>query len=103
MKSVTRFDSFNVGVQSNVPPCLSPPFAASPYRSIVAYKPNEGHVHVAPADCPSRTYVHSNFASSHSYLLSVLLPLYPPTTDFCLVKDSSVQLDDGYEEEVSGV
>ena len=53
-----------------------------------------------PLKCENRVYVHSNFASSTAYLLGVLLPQHEPKTEFCLVKDDTVSLRDGYEDEV---
>jgi len=53
-----------------------------------------------PLKCENRVYVHSNFASSTAYLLGVLLPQHEPKTEFCLVKDDTVSLRDGYEDEL---
>ena len=98
LPTVTRYDLHHVLSFDLIPPCFTS--IPSPSSSIVAYHPPPGFNPASPRSCPNRVYVHSNFASSTAYLLKVLMPVHKPETEFCLVKDDTVTLQDGYDEEV---
>ena len=104
--SATRYDLHHVLSFSDIPPCLiTSSSSSSPSASIVAYQPlkpkdDPSGLKPPPLKCENRVYVHSNFASSTAYLLGVLLAQHEPKTEFCLVKDDTVSLRDGYEDEV---